>query len=233
MKSLLTVSALLSVVTITRTSLASDIEPLATRADAITERKAPARAPAPVKDHPTPRLKLSYQRFSAGNVDGTAVPLEALHLDLYALSWRWLRTGLEVEAGRGHATLSGASASLKYGLIGMNAGLQIPGRVTPFFEGQLAAGVLGGTLDGALTIPGTTVSVSGVSAATWMYARGLDAGIELYAFGRSYLSLALGWVRTTWGSASYDAMVTNRGGSGLRFQDVTHDSFLLKLGIGI
>ena len=74
---------------------------------------------------PTPRLKLSYQRFSAGNVDGSAMPLEALHLDMYALSWEFLRGGVDVEGGRGHAHLGDATASVKYGLLGVNLGLQL------------------------------------------------------------------------------------------------------------
>jgi len=231
MKSLLAVSALLAVWSITRTSHAQIVEPLLPAPEAVAERSAPL--PGRAAEHPTPRLKLSYERLSAGNVDGTGMPLEALHLDMYAWSWQWLRLGVDAEAGRGHATLSGASASVKYGLLGVDAGVQIPGRVTPFFEGRLAAGVLGGTLDGALTIPGTTATVSGVSAATWMYARGLDAGVELYALGPTYVSLGLGWIRTTWGSASYDAMVASRGGAGLTFKDVTHDSFFFKIGVGI
>jgi hypothetical protein len=231
MKSLLTASALLSALAFTHPSEATEVEPLSTTgAEGVTTRAAPA--PPPAADHPTPRLKLSYERFSAGNVDGTAVPLEALHLDTYFLSWRWLRAGVEAELGRGQARLYGAAASLKYGLVGLNAGLQLPGRVTPFFEGRLDAGVLAGSLDGTLTIPGTTTTVSGVSAATYLYARGLDAGVEVYALGRAYLSLSLGWLRTTWGSAEYEAMIANQS-AGLRFKNVTHDSLLFKLGLGI
>src|SRR5450432_239099 len=231
MKSPLTLFALLSVVTITGTSRADDVEPLSTTsAEAVATRK--ASGPPPAKDHPTPRLKLSYERFSAGNVDGTAVPLEALHLDAYFLSWRWLRAGVEAEAGRGRATLYGGAASLKYGLVGLNAGLQLPGRVTPFLEGRLDAGVLGGSLDGAITIPGSTATVTGVSAATYLYARGLDAGVEVYALGRAYLSLSLGWLRTTWGSADYEAKIASQS-AGLKFKNVTHDSFLFKVGLGI
>ena len=53
-----------------------------------------------------PSLKLSYQRLSIGNVDGSAVPLQALHLDLYSLSRPWVRGGFEAEAGRGTAAFS-------------------------------------------------------------------------------------------------------------------------------
>ena len=196
MRSLLTITAFLAVVSVTGITRAEPVEPLAAGASPIVVREAPT--PVAV-DHPTPRLKLSYERYSAGNIDGSAMPLEALQLDMYALSWQWLRGGFDLEAGRGHATLSGASASVKYGLVGANLGLQLPGRVTPFVEGRFAGGVLGGTLDGPLAIPGTSVTVSGVSAATWMYARGIDAGAEIYTVGRAYLSFGLGWVRTTWG----------------------------------
>jgi hypothetical protein len=190
-------------------------------------------APAVPEEHPTPRLKLSYERYSAGNIDGSAMPLEALHLDMYALSWRWLRGGLDLEGGRGHAKLGDATASVKYGLLGANAGFQLPGRVTPFVEGRLAAGVLGGTLDGSLTIPGSSFVVSDASVATWMYASGVDAGTEIYFAGRAYVSLAVGWIRTTWGSATSDAMIASMDGGGLRLQDVKHDSVLFKAGLGI
>jgi hypothetical protein len=183
MKSLLAVSVLLAASSLTRTSRAAELEAPAARPEAVTERQAPT--PARPEDHPTPRLKLSYERFSAGNVDGSAVPLEALHLDTYFLSWRWLRAGFEAEAGRGHANLYGGAASLKYGTLGLNAGLQLPGRVTPFLEGRADAGVLAGSLDGPVMIPGTTATVSGGGAATYLYARGLDAGVEVYTLGRA------------------------------------------------
>jgi hypothetical protein len=192
----------------------------------------PLPSPAP-SAHPTPRLTLSYERFSAGNIDGSAMPLEALHLDMYALSWQYLRGGVDLEGGRGHATLGDATASVKYGLFGANAGFQLPGRVTPFVEGRAAAGVLGGTLDGSVTVPGTSLVVSDASAVTWMYATGIDAGTELYFAGRAYVSFGIGWIRTTWGSATYDSMSSGIDGTGLRFQNVRHDSLLLKAGLGI
>src|SRR4051812_48501689 len=45
--------------------------------------------------HPTPRVKFSYLRHGIGDGNGGTVPLQALHLDLYPLSWRWLRAGVE------------------------------------------------------------------------------------------------------------------------------------------
>jgi hypothetical protein len=191
-----------------------------------------ASPPVPISARPTPRLKLSYQHLSTGNIDGSSVPLEALHLDLYPLSWRYVRAGVEVEAGRGHAKLADAGASVKYGLIGVNAGVQFPARITPFVEGRAAAGALGATLDGTVTIPGSTETVSNVSAVTWMYATGIDAGAEIYVVGPAYVSLGIGWVRTTWGAARYNATVASAGGS-LKFENVSHDSLLLKAGLGI
>lgn len=200
------------------------VRPLPPGGDGFASRKAPPRTRA-ADEHPTPRLKLTYVRFSVGDAEGRAVPLEALHLDMYALSWRWLRTGLEAEAGRGHATFMNVSTSLRYGVVGVNGGLQLPGRVTPFVEGRLAGGVMGATLDETVMV--ASVGVSGASAATWMYLRGADAGVEVYTLGRAYVSAALGWVRSTYRGADVDAM--NR----VTFMDVTRDSFLLKLGLGV
>jgi hypothetical protein len=147
---------------------------------------------------------------------------------MYALSWRYFRAGVDVEGGMGHTTLMDAGTALRYGLLGANAGVQLPGRITPFVEARLAAGVMGGTIEDSLKIPGTTVSASGVSAATWMWATGVDAGAEFYVFGRTYISAAIGWIRSTWRGADYDAT-----GSGLSFKDVKNDSLMFKLGFGI
>jgi hypothetical protein len=186
----------------------------------------------PTAEHPTPILKLSYVRFSIGNADRGSIPLEALHLDLYPLSRPWVRAGLATEAGRGQATLLGNDASLGYGLLGISAGVQIPGRVTPFLEGQASGGVLAAHADGPLTVPGTTATLTGGSAATWIYGRGLNAGVEVYAIGRAYVSASLGWIRTTWGSPDTAATIQSAS-TGLKLMDVTHDSFLLKVGLGV
>jgi hypothetical protein len=192
-----------------------------------TEVEARASSAPSRDDHPTPKLKLSYVRFSTGGPTGGSVPLEALRLDMYALSWRWFRVGVDAEAGRGQASFLGVATSLKYGLLGISAGLQFPGRVTPFLEGRLAGGVLAGTAEGTLTIPGTTIGVTGASAATWMYAGELDAGVEFYVLGRSYLSTSLGLIRSTWRSAD------EAPSGGIAFKDLSQSSLLLKIGLGI
>jgi hypothetical protein len=187
-------------------------------------------APAPNAAVPTPRLKLSYTRFSIGNPDGSAIPLDALHLDAYPISQRWVRAGLELEAGRGSGSYMGDHAALSDYLLGVNAGVQLPGRVTPFVEGRLAGGALTGRTEGPIDIGGVTVTQA--SATTYLYAFGVDAGAELYVLGRGYLSLSLGWVHTTWRGAT-DAAPPGASTPQIVLTDVTHDSFLLKAGVGI
>jgi len=183
-------------------------------------------------EHPNPRLKLSYRRFGITNLDGTPLWLDGAQLDVYPLSRRWVRAGFELEGGGGHASLEGNAASLGYGLAGANVAVQYPWRVTPFVEGRFAGGVLSGNFDGTVTVPGTNVSMSNASAVTWMYGGGLDVGAEFYTVKRLYLSAAVGWVRTTWHGLDVPAMQNDPAG-GLRYKDLTGDSFTFKLGFGI
>jgi hypothetical protein len=187
-------------------------------------------APAANASVPTPRLKLSYTRFSIGNPDGSAIPLDALHLDAYPISQRWLRAGLELEAGRGNATYMGDRAALADYLLGINAGVQLPGRVTPFAEGRLTGGALRGHTEGPIDVGGVTVTQA--SATTYLYAFGADAGAELYVLGRGYLSLSLGWLHSTWRGAT-DSSPPGTSAPNIALTDVTHDSFLFKAGLGI
>jgi len=179
-----------------------------------------------VGPHPTPRVKLSYLRSGIGDGSGGTLALQALHLDLYPLSWRWLRAGVELEAGRGRGTILGAGMAATYGLVGVNLGLQIPRRITPFVEGRLAAGIIQTRADGALLIPGTPISVNGSGGSSFMFTRGVDIGVELYTFGRNYLTAAVGLQRTSWQVTGFDiqnTMVSKR---------VSYDGFLFKIGIG-
>jgi hypothetical protein len=198
-------------------------EPEATVARTVTP-------PAPKGSVPTPRLKLSYTRFSIGNPDGSAIPLDALHLDAYPLSARWVRAGLELEAGRGGATYMGDRAALADYLLGVNAGVQLPGRVTPFVEGHLAGGALSGHTEGPIDVAGVTVTQA--SATTYLYAFGLNAGAEVYLLGRGYLSLSLGWLHSTWRGAT-DSSPPGTSAPNIALTDVTHDSFVFKAGLGI
>jgi hypothetical protein len=183
-------------------------------------------------DHPSPRLKLAERTFSIGNVDSTPLPVGGLELDLYPLSARWLRGGITAAAGKGQGEMSGSDVSLHYGLLGVSGGVQYPARVTPFVEGNLSGGLLEGSLDSALAVPGTSLSISGGSAVTWIYGRGVDVGAELYTVGRLYVSGAIGWVRTTWHGPDLAAMA-EAPAAGFVFRDYTADSVTFKLGLGI
>jgi hypothetical protein len=176
-------------------------------------------------ERPTPRVKLSYMRHGIGDGSGGSIPMQALHLDLYPLSWRWLRAGVEIEAGRGSGTIMGTGTSARYGLLGVSLGLQIPRRITPFIEGRYAAGIIETRADGALMIPGTSISVNG-GGSSFIQTRGIDVGVELYTFGRNYVSAAIGIQRTSFQMADFDSH------DNMVSKSVSYDSFLLKVGIG-
>ncbi len=106
-------------------------------------------------DGDRPRLKLSYRHFAITNLDGSQIPLDGAQLDAYLVSRRWLRIGLVLEGGGGSGSYSGYQANLDYGLVGLAAGVQIPGPITPFVEGR----VIGGFLAGQVT--GTPAAASG------------------------------------------------------------------------
>jgi hypothetical protein len=187
---------------------------------------------------PAPRLDLSITSFSIGNGAASTVPLQGLELDLYAITSSWLRGGFTLAGGRGNGTISGADVGLRYGMLGVAAALQFPIRLAPYIQANLAGGVLAGNLDGSLAIPGTSLSIFerdsrtlGGSAATWIYTRGADVGVHLYALGSLHLTASVGWVRATWHAPDTAATVAAQSAS-LRFKDVTNDSVITKIGLG-
>ena len=186
-------------------------------------------------EHPVPRLKVSVEGFAVGTPFATRVPLTGLHAEVYPVSRPWIRGGIGLAGGAGSGSYGGASANVQYGLLGGSVGAQLPGRVTPFIEGHLRGGFMGATLDRPITVG--SVRIENASGTTWMYTRGLDAGAEFYVLGRLYLSGALGWTRATWGSPDPrsgtpgEAPAASQGE--LRFIDVTTDSLMWKLGVGI
>lgn len=188
------------------------------------------RVPAEIERRPRPRLKLSVNRFSVNNLDLTPVPLTGAHLDVYPLSENWVRGGFELQGGTGSAAAVNSTVSLTYGLLGLTGGFQYPDRVTPFVDGHVSGGVLSGRQDGPITVGGTTVT--GAAGTTWMYGRGIDAGAEFYVAGRVYISAALGWMRASWGAPDFSAQVQNPGAE-LRLLDITSDSLMWKVGLGI
>jgi hypothetical protein len=195
-----------------------------------TPRAASSRGPALV--YGAPGLGLAYRRFSIANLDPTPGSLGGLELDLYPVATRWLRAGVEVEAGKGKVSMTGNDIDLRYGMVGAMAGLQIPTRVSPFIQGRLLAGVLAGNYDWTAGIPETPLAVNGGSAATYINGGGLDLGADLHAVGPLCLSASIGWMRTTWRGPDTVATAADPQ-AGLQLRDLTGDSFTLKLGIGI
>jgi len=200
--------------------------------DAVIETTAPVpvEEATPAQSHA--RLKLSLEGFHIGTTWDMPVTLTGLHLEAYPISRRWLRGGVGLAGGTGDAHLDGASASVVYGLVGISVGTQYPGRVTPFIEGHLAGGFMTATLDGPVTVSGLTVD--NASGTTWLVMRGLDAGAEFYVFRRAYVSLSLGWTRSSWASPDVDPRTATAASTrNVQITTVTADSLLWKVGLGI
>jgi len=200
--------------------------------DEVLEKTAPIQI-----DEPSPasqthaRLKLSLEGFSIGTTWNMPVGLIGLHLETYPLSRRWVRAGVGVTGGLGSAAVEAASATAKYGLLGVSLGTQYPARITPFIEGHVAGGFMTATLDRPVTIG--TVTVNDASGTTWLVVRGLDAGAETYVFGRAYLSFSMGWMRSSWASPDFNPYAPQASSRNLNIVTVTADSFLWKVGLGI
>lgn len=179
-------------------------------------------------EHPNPRLKTSYRLFSISGLQGGRLWLNGAQIDAYALSRRWVRVGAELEGGGGGATFAATPVRLTYGLFGLTAGVQYPARVTPFVEGRFVGGVLHGDLQGTLTVGES--SYGNQSATTWIYGGGVETGIEMYVYGRTYLSVGAGWMRSTWHGLDVPTMIQT---GHMAFKNLTGDTFTLKVGIGI
>jgi len=200
---------------------------------AVAPADAPVVTAAPAKPHPNPRLKLSYRSFGLSSFDGSAVGLKGAQLDTYPVSRRYFRLGVELEGGGGDAAMNGGTANLWYGLLGVGAGFQYPARVTPFVEGRIAAGALGGRYSGPLAkVGGVTLSADNASTATFLYVGGIDAGVEVYAVSRFYVSAAIGWAHPVYTGPDVAAMTQNPTG-GLVTRQIASDSFTFKIGVGL
>lgn len=188
---------------------------------------------APPAEHANPRFKLSYRRFSLANIDGSTMNLQGGQIDSYFLSRRWIRIGLEAEGGAGESAASSHISNAWYGLGGLSIGFQYPARVTPFVEGRFAAGVLGGSMTGSIPVAGgASVNLNNTPVATLLYLGGVDVGVEVYTFGRFYLSAALGWAHPVYQGPDWAAMQANPSG-GMQVKAVSSDTFTFKVGIGL
>lgn len=181
--------------------------------------------------HPNPRVKASYRLFSIANLDKTQIWLHGAQLDIYPLSRRWVRLGIELSGGTTRDTLGDLGpARMSYGIGGASLGFQVPMRVTPFVDARGFGGVLTGQFDRPVTI-GNTVVEDG-SATTYIYGGGIESGVEIYLVKRMYLSLAVGWMRTTWRGIDYKAIV-EAPDDGVKYRNLTGDTLTFKAGLGI
>lgn len=170
------------------------------------------------------------ERFSINSVDGTPIPLTGAQVNVFPLSERWVRIGAHANGGAGDTSILGNRVNVNYGLLGLRGGFQYPARVTPFVEGHVEGGFLAAQLKGTVQYPGG--SLENTSGTTWLYGRGVDAGAEIYTVGRLYVSASLGWMRSTWASPDYTSMIQNPNVA-VGLHDVTSDSFIWKLGLGL
>jgi hypothetical protein len=111
------------------------------------------------------------------------------------------------------------------GLTGVNLRLQLRTPLSPYVEGRLGDGVSTSRPDGALMIPGTAIGVSGSTSAGWKSARGIDLGFDVHRFRGGYVSVALGWLRSSWPVGGFDER------DRIVSTQVRTDGFMFKIGV--
>jgi hypothetical protein len=171
----------------------------------------------------TPSAKISYRSFVIPNLDGSDLRLHGGEVDIYALSYPYFRLGIDLELGGAKGTVRNngqdMSTNAWFLLAGLSVGLQYPWRVTPFIDGRFIAGFLGG-------------DVAGKNALTYLYAGGIDAGIEVYFWSHYYFSLAVGWIHPVYRGIDWTYQMANPMADP-KFVTVQNDSFTFKIGIGM
>jgi hypothetical protein len=210
---------------------ADEDDPKMTRAPALLAPSLSGPSPAPVDDdddpkmsraltplprrwwqpaHDVPRFKLAYRYLDLAGLSGGTQHFDAVGLSVYPLS-TLLRLGLEGEFAWG-----GGPYQMWLTTLGLAAGFQYPARVTPFLDGRFVAGLVGGTIMGS-------------QAVSWLYAGGLETGIELYYARRYYVTLAVGWMHPVYGGIDVGAI---KNGS-IIMRDFANDTLTFKVGLGL
>jgi hypothetical protein len=157
-----------------------------------------------------PRLTLSYRYLDLAALTGGTQHFDGVGLAVYPLSW-YVRAGLEAEFAWG-----GGPYQMWLTSLGGIVGVQYPARVTPFLDGRFLVGLVGGTVDGA-------------SAATWMYAGGVETGVDVYYARRFYLTAAIGWMHPVY--HGIDVSTIKSGSPVVR--DLSNDTLTFKVGLGL
>ena len=183
-------------------------------------RAAAATSAAPSVAHKTPSLKLSYRYFKMPNLDRTSdLAFNAGQLDLYPISMRWFRIAIEGELGSASGSVGKSAISAWYLATGLSAGFQYPARVTPFVDARFIAGFIGG-------------DVAGKTAVSYTWMAGIEGGAEFYLFNRFYLSAAIGWVHPLYHGVDLEFAMAHPTQDPM-YQDISTDTFTLKVGIGL
>jgi hypothetical protein len=162
------------------------------------------------KARPTVRLTLAYRRLTSAGLEADTIDWNAVGLTYYPLSG-WVRLGLLAELGVGTAY------DAWYVVGGLSLGAQYPWRVTPFVDARFAAGVLGG-------------SFMGISAVSWTYVGGIEAGAEVFIASRFHFTAAVGWCRPVFNAV--DAEQARLDPARAARRDFSYDSFTFRLGLG-
>jgi hypothetical protein len=198
-----------------RAALAAPVAstPLPDEDDPKLSRGAVHRRGLPPITHHVPRVKLSWRRLVAHDLDGNDLTFNAAALDFYPSSG-YLRVGVGTEVG-----FAGGKYDAWYVTAGASLGFQYPARVTPFIEGRFAAGLIGGSLEGQ-------------SAVSYIYTGGIETGIELYVGGRFYFSAALGWAHPTYSGVDV-AYVQQHPMLDPPHKNFSTDNLTIKLGLGL
>jgi hypothetical protein len=117
-----------------------------------------------------------------------------------------------------------------FGFTGLDLRLDLPLPlpVAAHVDASLGDGVSASRPDGALLIPSTPIGVGGSAGPTGaglMSARGVDLGVDVARFGGGYVSVALGWLRSTVPVGGFDDRAR------LVATNVSLDGFMLKVGL--
>ncbi len=170
-----------------------------------------------------PRLKASYRRFSfvrIGAMDpespssgaAAAQAFSSVSLDVYPVS-SIVRLGLSTSGGWEDGIFNAGGDYFLAQCVSL--GFQIPaGKMMPFAEMLAGGGYMRRRQLG-----------TSVPTAYWQY--GVDAGTEIFIFGRSYLSLAVGYLRPV------NGFLTTPPDGNADFTSVYTNTWSFKVGLGI
>lgn len=163
--------------------------------------------------HGVPRVKLAYRRLTTAGLQNDTIDFNAVELDYYPSS-AYFRFGLQTTLGFGANPYSSWLFT-----VGATMGLQVPWRVTPFVEGRFAAGLIGATF-------------MGQNAISYIYAGGVEGGVELYLAGRFYLTASMGWAHPVFSGIDVASVRANPLLNPQR-KDFAADTLTFKVGLGL